>query len=169
MRRDTIREVNGTPLRILRPLLGSTRSEIDAYLARHLLEFRDDSSNLDSNHTRNRIRHHLLPTMEEVFGRDFRASILRTADLLRSDEECLLAQLPEISDELSVSVILTLPVALQRRLLHGWLKYHGVGGLSFDLIERVRALLTQHIAKVNLPGAMHARRRAGRLFIEITS
>jgi hypothetical protein len=40
--------------------------------------------------------------------------------------------------------------------------------VSYDLIERVRALLdpANRVAKTNLPGNRHVRRRAGKIFIE---
>jgi hypothetical protein len=41
-----------------------------------------------------------------------------------------------------------------------------VRAVGFDEVEAVRAMLTERRAKVNLPGGLHARRRAGRFFIE---
>jgi hypothetical protein len=43
-----------------------------------------------------------------------------------------------------------------------------VADVGFDTIERVRSLADgdARIAKVNLPGDRHARRRAGKIFIE---
>ena len=130
MRRQSTRIVNGIELRVFRPLLEIAREEIDAYIARHALEFREDRSNLDPRHTRNRLRHELLPALEEMFGRDVRTSILRTAALLRADEKFLRTQLPEVSAQLSVAVVRELPEALQRRMIHTWLRKNGVPDLA---------------------------------------
>ena len=63
-------------VRLLRPLLSVTRSEILAYLATEKLEFRVDSSNADVRFTRNRIRHELMP----ILTRDYNPAL---ADVLR--------------------------------------------------------------------------------------
>jgi len=50
--------------RILRPLLGATRTQVEGYLNSLGQEWREDSSNRDAAFTRNRIRHELLPLLE---------------------------------------------------------------------------------------------------------
>jgi hypothetical protein len=61
-----------------------------------------------------------------------------------------------------------LPIALQRRALLKWLRAQNVTDVGFDAIERVRSLADGDtgIAKVNLPQNRHARRRAGKIFLE---
>jgi tRNA(Ile)-lysidine synthase len=49
--------------RILRPLLSTSRAEILAWLNATAQPWRDDSSNQDPAHTRNRLRHHILPIL----------------------------------------------------------------------------------------------------------
>ena len=72
-------EMHGTALLVARPLLGTWREEIDAYIARHKLPFREDASNADPAFTRNRIRHSIVPALTAAMGRDVRAVLLRTA------------------------------------------------------------------------------------------
>jgi tRNA(Ile)-lysidine synthase len=55
-------------LRLIRPLLAVTRSEVMNYLQTQEQGFRQDSSNLDLRFTRNRIRHELLPLMEKGYN-----------------------------------------------------------------------------------------------------
>jgi hypothetical protein len=57
---------------------------------------------------------------------------------------------------------------MQRRTIQRWLGGQGIADLDFETIERVRALLepTATSAKTNLPRNRHARRRAGKLFVE---
>lgn len=156
-------------LEIVRPLLGVWREEIDAYVAAHGLEFCDDPSNADRRHTRNRVRHEIVPLLAEAFGRDVRGALLRSAEILR-EEDAFLGALPEMAmageRELSVKELRAVPVAIQRRVLLAWLRGGGVAEIGFEEVERVRALLAGRVAKVNLPGGLHARRRAGRVFVE---
>ncbi|MEM7384692.1 MAG: TilS substrate-binding domain-containing protein [Verrucomicrobiota bacterium] len=71
-------------------------------------------------------------------------------------------------EELSVNEVKRLPVALRRRVVHQWLVGQGVGGVGFEEVGRVLSLIAENaaVAKINLPGGRHARRRAGRLFLE---
>jgi tRNA(Ile)-lysidine synthase len=55
----------GENVEVIRPLLKVTRSEIEAYLQQLGQSFCSDSSNLDSQFTRNRIRHKILPVLKE--------------------------------------------------------------------------------------------------------
>jgi tRNA(Ile)-lysidine synthase len=168
MRPLTTRVIEGVTLHISRPLLGTWRDEIDAYIAKHGLAFREDASNAELHHTRNRLRHEVIPQLEQAFGREIRQSIWRTAEVLR-EEDALLQSMVE-SDapaaELSVPDLREHPVALQRRALHTWLRRRGVPNVGFEEIEKVRHLLAGRVAKTNLPGGWHARRREKKLFLE---
>jgi tRNA(Ile)-lysidine synthase len=55
-------------VRMIRPLLAVTRSEVMEYLHLQSQESRQDSSNLDRRFTRNRIRHELLPFLENGYN-----------------------------------------------------------------------------------------------------
>ena len=155
-------------LEILRPLLGVWREDIDAYIAKHALAFREDASNTDPRHTRNRLRHELVPMLCATFGRDVRSAIWRAAELCSAEHEFLAGILTpaDTAAELDVRAMRELPPAVQRRVIHAWLRANGVRTIDFDDVENVRALLDSPRAKTNLPGARHARRRAGRLFLD---
>ena len=146
-------------LRLLRPMLGVWREQINAYIAgRH--PYREDASNRSPEHTRNRIRHELLPLVEEIFGRDTRGVLQRTAEILRAEDEWLdaLTSAPE-TDFLSVPELKAQPLACQRRRILAFLRAHAVPNAGFEQVETVRSLLHEARAKVNLPGDWHARRR----------
>ncbi len=57
---------NGERVPILRPLLGVTRADVMGYLKERRLRPRQDASNADPAHLRNRVRHELLPLMENI-------------------------------------------------------------------------------------------------------
>ena len=168
MRPLTTRTVGGVTLEIARPLLGTWREEIDAYIAAHALAFCEDASNADLRHTRNRLRHEIIPGIERAWGRDIRHAVWRAAEILRAEDDFLtsLPALRELPETLDASALRDQPVALQRRILYAWLKARGVSDVGFDEVEAVRSLLTNRRAKVNLPGGWHARRRAKRIFLE---
>ena len=61
-----IRPVNGY---MIRPLLGINRKEIEYYLKEHQLSYCEDETNAGDEYTRNRIRHQILPMLEEQVNR----------------------------------------------------------------------------------------------------
>ena len=71
--------------RILRPLLGATRAEVEAYLNSLGQGWREDSSNRHLTFTRNRIRHELLPLLEGWNPR-LREHLAQMAQLARDEE-----------------------------------------------------------------------------------
>jgi tRNA(Ile)-lysidine synthase len=166
MQKQSTRSIQGTPITILRPLLSVWRHQIDSYIAQHALKFHDDCSNLDPKFTRNRLRHSIIPNLETAFGRKVRKSLLRTAELLRAEDDWLKSLVGNPPEELSVPALRQLPEAHQRRIIHTWLKHRGITDISFKHVETVLSLLSQPCAKVNLPGNLHVRRREKRLFIE---
>ena len=171
MRKFSIHRIGKTELTILRPLLGVWRSEIDSYVRQNELEFREDSTNAALHSSRNKIRHRILPDIEKLFSRDVRKTIWRAAQIW-SEEEAVLDSL--VSTEtisaanLSVAPLRKMALALQRRTIHRWLRARKVADVSFDTVENVRSLLEPgaKAAKVNLPRDQHARRRAGKIFLD---
>lgn len=69
MRGTGIKGLTGIPPRngkIIRPLLGCTRSEIIRYLNDNQLHYRTDATNLQNDYIRNKIRNVILPQLEEI-------------------------------------------------------------------------------------------------------
>jgi tRNA(Ile)-lysidine synthase len=110
----------------VRPLLDINRSEIEQYLRRCSMEWREDASNSDTTYLRNRIRHQLLPLLEE-YNPAIRSSLASTASIL-GDDEALLDELTErayakscrIAEGriiCSVGQLRLLNIALRRRVL----------------------------------------------------
>jgi hypothetical protein len=119
--------------------------------------------------TRNRIRHDLIPEIERLMGRSIKPALLRTIEIAGKEGEFVRSQVPvmESKAELAIRELRKLPVAIQRRTIHDWLRNNDIEDCGFDEIEGVRSLLTRlEIAKINLPRGAFCRRRAGRLFIQ---
>ena len=171
MRGVSIRKIDNVKLRIVRPLLGVSREQIDDYVRKRRLKFREDASNKNLGPLRNRIRHRIIPEIEKQLGRNVRGTIWRAATVAAEEENFFEALLPDKLSKLTalaVKPLRAMPIAVQRRMLHEWLRARDVPDLSFDLVERVRALLdlSNRAAKTNLPQDRHVRRRAGQIFIE---
>lgn len=168
MREVSKRRIDNVDLTIVRPLLGVWRSEIDNYVRKHRLRFREDASNKDLAPLRNRIRQRVIPYLEKTLGRQIRQSIWRAANIAAEEEAWIDNQLPDSEIDLAVKKLRDLPVAFQRRAILKWLRAHKVANVGFHVTERVRSLLDAKacVAKINLPQDRHVRRRAGKIFIE---
>jgi tRNA(Ile)-lysidine synthase len=169
MREVSLRRVNDVELRIVRPLLSVWRKEIESYVREQQLKFREDATNKHPGSMRNRIRHRVIPYLEKTLGRNIRDNIWRTATIAADEENWIESELTGSTDaELLVSKLRVWPIALQRRAILKWLRMLNIADVGFDVIERVRSLADRDAdaAKVNLSQDRHARRRAGKIFIE---
>jgi tRNA(Ile)-lysidine synthase len=169
MREVSKRRIDGVDLTIARPFIGIWRSEIDEYIKTERLKFREDESNNDLAALRNRLRQRIIPYLEKTLARNIRESIWRAAMIAAEEESWIDDQLSNVrGSELTAAKLRELPVALQRREILKWLRSKKITNVGFDVVENVRALLDPEtgVAKVNLPQDRHARRRAGKIFIE---
>src|SRR5882724_321149 len=169
MREISTRRIDGVDLTIARPFLCVWRKEIDDYVGEHRLRFREDATNKNLTALRNRIRHRVIPYLEQSLGRNIRQNIWRTAIIAAEEEKWIESELPDSKHaDFAVGKLRALPIALQRRALLKWLRAQNVADVGFDAIERVRSLADRdtRIAKVNLSENRHARRRAGKIFLE---
>lgn len=79
----------------LRPLLDTSRAAIEAYARAHRIAFREDASNNDPKYLRNRVRHGLMPVLEELRP-GARAVLRRNAALARDLNELARQRLAEL-------------------------------------------------------------------------
>jgi len=173
MRMESVRRIGrrSGALRIVRPLLGLFRSEIMQFSCERKIPFREDTTNQDTNLTRNRVRHELLPFLDRRFGISYRRVMLRCTEIL-ADEEDWMRGITEkfvYKAQLAYKKLYSLPMGLQRRILRQWLLKQGIPEVGFAVVERTRSLIIPPIsrpAKVNLPFGIYARRRSGMLFLE---
>jgi tRNA(Ile)-lysidine synthase len=112
---------------IIRPFLGVTRWEVEAEVNARRLEFRADPSNLDLRFRRNRIRHDLLPRLENDFNPMIVRHLAHLAMHLRDDDELLDLEARERArpwrirdgpvEKIPIRALRELPRALQVRVL----------------------------------------------------
>lgn len=171
MSKHSTRSIGGMTLELFRPLLPIRRSEVDRYTGERGIDYREDESNADDFSLRNRVRNRLLPQVEEIFDRDIREAVLRTAELARRQEawmEEAVGVLPRKSNGLCVKALRGMPEAQRDRILWRWLREEGVTDCGFEEVRKAAgvALAVDRPAKENLPGDRHVRRKAGVLFLE---
>lgn len=155
-------------LEILRPMLGLTRKEITAFVIARDVPYRDDRTNAEIAHTRNRLRNWVIPEIERAFGPSFGPAILRAADILREEESWMASLVPEAADTLCCATLRKMRPALRRRVVLQWLRRANIPEPGYAETNLVLSLLDVRNgpAKINLPGNRHARRRAGTIFLE---
>ena len=152
--------------RILRPLLDCTRQEVMEYLRRQHLPYALDASNADLRFARNRIRHRLLPLLEQEFSPRLRHHLAALAATFREEEEWLEAQaaaargrVQTSSTALSLSNLSAEPQPLRTRVLRQWLEGNVQGSdVAFVHLRAVRDLSSgRHHGSVDIPGKRRVR------------
>lgn len=109
--------------KIVRPLLETSRAEIDEYVQRNSIPYVEDESNQDARFTRNRLRLEVLPLLEDI-SPGSGGRIAAAAELLREENDHLRreaeALVPEAADgmaALPASVLDQQDKTIQRRLV----------------------------------------------------
>ncbi len=134
-------EVGG--LLLIRPLLGHSRGELEAYLVGKQQGWCEDASNRDPAMLRNRIRHELMPLLRRDYNPQVEDALARLAELLGEEsawlddlaENHLAACLTGREDRvIDIARLRMLPLAAQRRVLHRFLVQRGLSPEQIDLL-----------------------------------
>lgn len=160
--------------RFRRPFLGLTRAETAAACAAEGLDTWADPHNDDPRFLRARVRHSVLPVLEEQLGPGVTAALARTAEQLRVDMDYLddLADdaWAALAGEYGAAELEALPVAVRRRVLRRAALAAGApaGDLLFEHVLAVERLVVSWRGQkwVDLPGPVRVARRDGRLEFE---
>jgi tRNA(Ile)-lysidine synthase len=134
---------------IVRPLLFVRRAEVLEYIEKKGLECRVDESNFNTDFLRNRIRHRLIPYLENNFSPSITDSLSRLALIIQEEDSFL----KEVSRQKSALVgvwnkgqywldmdfLRTLPIAIQRRVVREYLSSvrGDLRGISYKDIHSV--------------------------------
>ncbi len=70
---------------VIRPILDVSRADIEEYCSQNKLEYCTDSTNLDNDYTRNKIRNELIPYIEREFNAKASESLIRLANSADED------------------------------------------------------------------------------------
>ena len=168
-----LRGVAAMPPEQRRPLLSLRRSDTLEVCRLAGLTPILDESNLDPTIRRNRVRHDVVPLLEEVFERDVTPLLCRHADLAREAAEALDAATADL-DPTDGAALAAAPRALARWALRRWITEGrgatGAGGERHppDLaaVDRVLAVARGEARATDVGCGWRVRRRAGRLRLE---
>ncbi len=117
--------------KIMRPLIYLSKKEILEYCAKNNIEYVTDSTNMETEYSRNRIRHNVIPELKEL-NPDCLDAVKRLGLLLSQDEAYFQKEIDKIIfenkivDKIPLSLFLELDFSLSSRLLRR------VSGLSLD-------------------------------------
>ena len=162
---------------IVRPLLFTSRKEIEDYAAEHALRPNYDESNDSVEYTRNRIRRELIPYLEKYFNPGVKEALQSLAEIAGPEEDYMeeqtrtaLAALQRETSQgeriLDAAGIRTLHPALARRVMAQVIREcSGDENLRYTIVENVLSILQSEnpSASVNLPGGWRAERRYEKL------
>jgi tRNA(Ile)-lysidine synthase len=175
---------------IIRPLLGIRWRDLEPYLLGLGQSWREDKSNRDLRHMRNRVRHGILPRLERYLNPAVREAFAETAEIAREEEEYWETEvarvLPLVWDAaasprrdsqrggdaiggtLNLSILVDLPLAMQRRVVRAASECLGLR-LDFQHAEEILALRSNRTGTAVLPDGWAVSREKGALRFESRS
>ena len=167
-------QVEDVPL--IRPMLDISRKDVERFLKRSKIAWREDSSNADDSYLRNRVRHTVLPMLEWELNPEIKDTLVKTALVLREDNELLELMAEEALKVcrvgkrcLDLTELRQEHRSLVRRMLIMWLIECGVDREAVDLglISEIEKLIggRKANAAVSITGGMAVTREYGSLSI----
>ena len=146
---------------LIRPMLTVTRQEVLEFLKNENIPYVNDSSNDTDAYLRNRIRHHVMPLLQEenpCIGKNLSATALR----LRQDEQALDAMAEPARD---VQTLRRMPAGVQALALSKLLTEFGVKEPEAEHVELLRKVLYSEnpSASGDFPGNIRIGRQYDRL------
>ncbi len=148
---------------IVRPILRMSKREILDYCKENGLDFVTDSTNTDTDYTRNKIRAQIIPALCEI-NENAVENASRLSSTIRKDALCLSNMadglLSESERSIKISALLSSPTALSSRAIMALYKNASGGkSLEYTHIEAIRELckVGEAHATVQLPAYIDAR------------
>ena len=167
---------------LLRPLLETGRTAILAHLSVFRLPYRNDPTNEDTAFLRNRVRHELMPLLEQKFNPNIAEALGRTARTLAEEHSALREVAAQLLDRavapmvegaaFEISVLKAAPEGLGKTAIREALRRSGgLRSVSFVHIDKLWSLLIlgRGGSSLPLPGGRTAAIAKGRLVLTGTS
>lgn len=156
--------------RLVRPLLNTSREEIEAYVAGNGIACAEDETNSDLRYARNRLRLVVWPELEKINGAA-RENVARAAAIVRKEsaflDELAASYLPHREARIGCADLLAAPEALRPRVLRLLLDRLDCGKKDFGQVH-LAALerLCRTGGTLDLPSGVLAVCRGGVLELE---
>ena len=150
---------NGT---ILRPLLCVTRTEIEAYLATKQQDYVTDSTNLETDFVRNKIRLQVVPLLRQL-NPAVSENIVRTAEHLTEAQKVLDAVVDTYKGSNQLDLCALQQVGSAEYIVFEWLKQYGFNG------SQVQQVISAETGSIfSSPTGYEVLKDRGRLLVEPT-
>ncbi len=146
------------------PILSLRRVETHTLCRALDLDVAVDPTNESARFRRNRIRHEVLPLLDDIADRDVAPLLDRAARLLRDDDD-LLIELAGDLDPTDVAAVRAAPAPLARRALRAWLTVDGYPP-DAAAIDRVLDVVHLRAEACEITGGRRITRTAGRLRVD---
>ena len=156
---------------IVRPILDATKSEILDFCLQNGIKYVTDSTNLEDDCTRNRIRHNVIPELVSLFGTPQRAA-LRLAASAELDSDFIHSRAEQFigshSSGLLIGELMSLhPAVLSRVIASAFKHQYGVSLESVHISSIIKLISAQRpCGSVSLPSRSRATVKRGRLVFE---
>ncbi len=169
---DKEENITNLNLQAIHPLLCVNKKEIESYLLERNQEWKIDSTNLNQDYTRNKIRHNIIPALEEING-GAREHLARSAEILggckdyidtcakKALQDCRIQTKPDSPSErgsyaLDRRKLGALDPALLTEVIRRWIaeaRPDALHDLSYSHIEAARDIaLGKTGRQIDLPG-----------------
>ena len=160
-----VRKINGTF--IIRPLIEVWRKDIEGYLRSKKVKPRQDVTNLITKFLRNKIRHKLIPSLEQ-FNPNIKQTLARNAQNFAYDYEVLMgiidgafkkcARVRTDSVEIKLKYLKSRPIGVQRYMLRKAIKLlkGDLRRLDYSHIEDIENLIESKKGSLDLPDKIRA-------------
>jgi tRNA(Ile)-lysidine synthase len=145
------------------PILALRRVETRALCAQLNLPVAQDPSNDDRRFRRNRIRHEVMPLLDDIAQRDVTVLLTRTADLLRADDQYL-DELAAGIDPTDAGQLAAAPRVLAARAVRQWLEHDGYPP-DADTVRRVLAVAAGDASACELTTGRRVERHGNQLHL----
>ncbi len=166
--------------RLLRPFLNQSRGDLLAYAEQHQLQWIEDDSNIDTQYSRNYLRHHVMPVLQQQYP-SIRQTLSRSANLMAQADELLtdlaLIDAEQVVDKapqygaLRLAELLQLSQARQMNLLRWWLASNAIAMPSHALLSQVLRQLastrTDASVQVKVADGLTIRRYQDKVFLVV--
>jgi len=130
---------------IVRPILSWSRADVEDYCAKHGLNYRNDSTNFQTDFMRNKVRLELLPELENAYNPAIVDALVRLARVSRGEDAFLEDIAKKEAGEhnyIDLKEFGHLDIAIKRRVVRLKLGeiYSSLEGISFEHVEGVLGL-----------------------------
>ncbi len=117
-------------IKLVRPLLEYTRTQIEQYAKENNIIWHEDSSNLKDDYLRNKIRHNMIPFIKSEINPAFLKNITKMTKQFKIDDDFIEKKADAIKQNaiqdncMDFSIINNIDPALQNRVIRSWLGMH---------------------------------------------